>query len=319
MARKKGKGAKRTKGKGAAKVSTQVPRPRAAGQGELAQPPQETQLYLFDLTIRKEGNSKEALLDFFKAHCKKFAFQLEKGEQTGYEHFQCKISLKVKLRKTEMINKLTEAKITGARVSISFSTKFTYVTKAATRIEGPWTDADAEPLYVPRAMRDVKLLPWQEQVLSWPPEDRHIYYIVDTTGNQGKSWICRHITLSNQGYAVPALSNFKDLMQFVCSLLKSRRDVEPKRLVFDVPRSLKKLHEFFSCIEQCKNGVLYDIRYGANVWTFEPPTVICFSNQEPQESLVSQDRWKIFYLDENELLTRSQWLSKYSANLEADI
>lgn len=308
MARKKGKGEKR---QGKASVTTQVPLPRVADKADLTS----NALYLFDLTIPAEGNSSEKLIDLFKLLCKKYAFQLERGEQTGYEHYQCKINLKRKLRKTELIARLHEAGIPNSHVSVSSSTKFTYVTKADTRIAGPWTDADAEPLYVPKAMRNVTLLPWQEQILSWPAEDRHIYYIVDLSGNQGKSWIARYITFTNQGYCLPALSNFKDLMQFTCSLLKTRRDHEPKRLVFDVPRSLKKLHEFFSCIEQCKNGILYDQRYGAQIWTFEPPTVICFSNQEPEEHLVSQDRWKIFYLEDNELVSRSDRLFRAAQNI----
>ena len=59
--------------------------------------------YVYDFT-EKFGRSAEELIFSLKKLCKKWGFQREIGENTGYDHYQGRISLYKKLRLGELIN-----------------------------------------------------------------------------------------------------------------------------------------------------------------------------------------------------------------------
>lgn len=60
----------------------------------------QSNICVWDFTIPKSAVSNiDELKDKLNIHCKKWIFQEEKGTSTGYEHYQGRISLKMKARK----------------------------------------------------------------------------------------------------------------------------------------------------------------------------------------------------------------------------
>jgi len=60
---------------------------------------QRSNICVWDFTISVDKvDNLEVLKDKLKIHCKKWIFQQEKGI-SGYEHYQGRVSLKVKARK----------------------------------------------------------------------------------------------------------------------------------------------------------------------------------------------------------------------------
>ena len=55
---------------------------------------------VFDFTLKAEGITREQVEKWLKLECKTWTFQLEKGEETGYLHWQgrCSYRNKKKLR-----------------------------------------------------------------------------------------------------------------------------------------------------------------------------------------------------------------------------
>lgn len=58
----------------------------------------------WDFTLKTEGTASEELKKFLSAIAKKWCFQLERGEENGFLHYQGRVSLKVRTKRPKVIN-----------------------------------------------------------------------------------------------------------------------------------------------------------------------------------------------------------------------
>lgn len=244
---------------------------------------------VWDITIPAHITTAEILKDKFKAHCKRWTFSHEKGSTTGYEHYQCRISLKTKAR-LNGVKSLFD--LTQAHFSITSSCNHDndfYVVKEDTRIDGPWSDKDP---YIPRQIRDITMWTWQQQIIDdaniW--NTRTINVIYDRKGNSGKSTLGTYLTIHKLGRSLPPLNDFRDLMRIVMNTDKV------KLYIFDIPKAMPKkyLGPLYAGIEKIKDGYAFDDRYSFKEEYFDCPNVWVFTNEEPDETLMTQDRWKVW-------------------------
>lgn len=266
---------------------------------------------VWDLTIKSNGVDEKVMKEekkwinrFMKEECKKWAYQLEKGEKTGYIHYQCRFSLNVKKRAGTLIKTLEEYKIKGHLTPTSNTnrTNLFYVMKEETRIDGPWTDMDTaeERIYIPRQVRNMRTMrPFQQSIIDSCKDydERTINIIVDTRGNTGKSKIKNFMRANGLAFIIPPSNDYKEFLGFVCSMWlqkgKPRKDI---CFIIDIPRALDKKHlrQFYGAIETLKDGYAYDSRYKATEATFDSPTIWVFTNEKPNVKLLSIDRWRIW-------------------------
>lgn len=52
----------------------------------------------------------------------------------------------------------------------------------------------------------------------------------------------------------------------------------------------------FAAFETLKSGYLYDKRYHAKYKYIKPPRIACFTNTQPDVSLLTGDRWDVLKL-----------------------
>lgn len=252
---------------------------------------------VYDLTIGEDICNKEKLVKLFSGNCKKWCFQLEEGENTGYRHYQCRISLTVKKRLSTMIG-WVHKEIGNCRVSPTnnkCSTEDIYVTKEETRIDGPWSDkTEINENKIPERFRgDVIWQKWQKAVIDeieMKPDDRTINVIVDDKGNMGKSFLVGWLSVHNKARKIPQQKDIRDIMRLVMDAPKSRC------YFIDLPRAISERdqHSIYAGLEELKNGYAYDDRYHFKEEWFEPPHVWVFSNKRPNVGLLSKDRWIIW-------------------------
>ncbi len=254
----------------------------------------------YDFTSSRDTLTKEEIIKKLNIISKKWCFQLERGAKTGYEHWQGRLSLKVKLRKKDLITKWAVPTHFSPTSKCNQKNNF-YVTKEETRIEGPFLSEDFEDTYIPRQIREISTLyPWQEAVIEkskvW--DTRHIDVIVDTEGNIGKSILVGWIRAYKLGKVLPYCNNFKDIMRMVCDMPTATT------YVIDMPRAIdkEKLHSMYSGIETLKNGYAYDDRYHFKEKNFDCPNIWIFTNTVPDMNLVSLDRWRIWMVRNNKLV-----------------
>lgn len=246
------------------------------------------------------SNSTQTYLDVLshlKGICKKIVFQLEEGD-SGYRHFQGRLSLIKKRRKSEIINIFkANDKLMPRYMKPTTNAKFYtgdnfYVMKLDTRVEGPWTEKDYD-VYIPRQVREMTTLrPFQKTIIDsrnlW--DTRTINVVYDTLGNLGKSRLTSYIRAYKYGRYIPCLNSYQDVMAIVLASPTSQM------YIFDIPRAInqKKLSELYSAIETIKDGYAFDTRYSFKEKSFDCPTIWIFTNNLPPENLMSKDRWKIY-------------------------
>lgn len=261
--------------------------------------PQASPVCVWDFTLKltNEEENAQHILNMVHNHCKKWSYQIEQGE-TGYVHWQGRVSFKEKLRK-EQILRLWPGDFHWTITSRENRDNMFYVTKETGRIKGPWKDTDAPPPYIPRQVRGITLRPWQQYIIDdanvW--NTRHINIILDVMGGHGKSTIKTYTRAHQLGRFIPFVNDYKDLMRIVMDCKKE------KLYIIDIPRAIQKdkLYQFYAGLETLKDGYAYDDRYHFKDECFDCPNIWVFTNRLPDPSLLSRDRWRIWTIEEDHL------------------
>lgn len=261
-------------------------------------------------TFKDDGEVKALL----KGVAKHYVFQLEQGD-TGYKHYQGRMSLIKKRRKGEKHIVLKLFKETPPNyLEPTSKEEFTsgdafYQQKEDTRIDGPWTDKDEVKVETQQLaiFKSLELRPYQSQLKQMAStfDMRKIDLIFDPIGNIGKSLFSEYLEYEGLAEEIPPFRLMDDIFQWVAS-----RPTK-KCYVVDMPRGMKKdkLGDFYSGIEVIKNGVAYDKRYGATKKRFTRPRVFVFTNALPEFSLMSKDRWNVW------TITTDYEMAKFQTNL----
>ena len=255
----------------------------------------------WDLTIPQTEITQEDLSKLFKLHAKAWSFQLEKGNKTGYMHWQCRISLKGKERDAYGLIKLKGNYTPTSKENMN---NFFYVTKDHTRIDGPWNHDDVE-VYIPRQYRGIVFKTWQNKIAESRLDfnDRHINVLYDAVGGLGKSTLASVCELLYNAVDLPPINSAQEMMQIMCNICIDQELRAPGLVFIDMPRATDKssLYGLYSACEQIKKGKLYDCRYHYKKYWIDSPAVWVFTNEKPDLSMLSTDRWKIWEVKDGDL------------------
>lgn len=244
---------------------------------------------------------------FFEEQCTEYVFQKERGLVSGRLHWQCAMKLRVRRRKTTILNSI---KVKGFKphqwqlepMYGSWEEASAYCLKDDTRVEG-------ELIYtnmLAYSGQDVAFLdrkeahyPWQKELfnivfnddvlLFKKPHDRKILWFADFGGNTGKSKFTKWICLRNSRAVKVPFGSASQLRSSIISM-------GPKRMyMLDIPRTIGQdddMKAIYSLLEDLKNGFVVSSMYGKNaVLLMDPPHVVVFSNQFPEIKRMSSDRW----------------------------
>lgn len=250
---------------------------------------------VWDLTICMESTPVPALKATFNELFKKWVFQLERGAESGYMHYQCRVSVSPKKRQSAMIKYCRDIpRCHVSRTSNNSKDDDFYVMKVETRVDGPWKSTDPASGYIQERYRGTlewKL--WQRQMyglIEPKADDRTVNLILETEGNKGKSFLICYLCQLGLARRIPPQESAKDILQFVMSF-------KPAKCYFiDLPRatSNRDQHAIYSALETLKDGYTYDSRYKGKERWFEPPHVWVITNVRPAEDLLSRDRWRFW-------------------------
>lgn len=175
-----------------------------------------------------------------------------------------------------------------------------YAMKNATRIGGPWQDADG-----PEAIKvlDEKMFyAWQKEMNEWvavAPDDRTILWLTDTEGNGGKTqWAKYWFT---KGACVLRYAKANDMADIIASN-------KHKRLyIFDLSRTKPadfKMDDLYSLCEALKDGMITSGKFKSVTWAQNTAHVVVLSNFHPNRGTLSHDRLKEWWLDNGLLLKK---------------
>lgn len=271
---------------------------------------------MWDFRVSAETLTYTDIIDGLKIVAKQFVFQLEEGD-SGYIHYQGRLSLIKKRRSAEkhiILNLFPKWKPNYLAVTVNsnfYKGDMFYVMKEDTRKDGPWSDKDIpKEKYIPRHFRNRmdKLLPFQQHIWDTATvfDDRIINMIYDKGGNNGKSTIASLCELFGKGIDLPPVNDAEKLVASCCDICEGKNVRDPSPIFVDMPRAMNKerLNGIYTAIEQIKKGKLYDLRYKYKEWWIDSPQIWVFSNIEPDENLLSKDRWRVWVINENKELEK---------------
>mgnify|MGYP000694381367 CR=1 FL=1 len=132
------------------------------------------------------------------------------------------------------------------------------------------------------------LHPWQEELnasLNREADDRTIQFIVDLTGNNGKSWFAHYYASNHEKVQVLQPGRKVDMAYAL--------DPTVRVLFVDAPRSKQGEFLQYDFLEQVKDGYVFSSKYESRVKTLSKCHVVVMMNEEPDMLKLSADRYEI--------------------------
>ncbi len=134
--------------------------------------------------------------------------------------------------------------------------------------------------------------PWQARVIAYVEGSRHpreILWIWEPHGGAGKSWLALYLYLRFQ--AILGGGQRKDVFHQVVTWQEQHDQKDPCLILLDIPRERMQYFQY-STLECLKNRLGASGKYESCCFYFEEvPHVVVFSNEPPDQSKLSPDRW----------------------------
>ena len=134
---------------------------------------------------------------------------------------------------------------------------------------------------------------WQmdlEQRLLDTPDDRTVEFIIDPVGNSGKTWFCQYMVTQHPDSVQYLRIGKRDDLTFC---IDETRTI----FLFDVPRSQMDFLQY-NVLEQLKDRMVFSPKYASTLKILSSKChVVVFSNEEPCMIKLSDDRYRLTYLD----------------------
>lgn len=132
------------------------------------------------------------------------------------------------------------------------------------------------------------LMDWQQKLfedLERQVDTRKIIFIVDVTGNSGKSWFCDYVREMKSNVQIMTPGKKADM---------AYEYFTPTKILFmDCPRSKQSEYIQYDFLEDVKNGRIFSTKYESQMKYFKPPHVVVMMNENPDMSKLSEDRYDV--------------------------
>lgn len=236
------------------------------------------------------------LINLLGSNGSKFIIGEEVGEN-GTPHLQGYIEFAKKQRPLEMkIFDIFKKKIHWEKTKGSEQENIAYCSKDGKYVLNGLKMV--KPKRQPKILSDDDLYEWQQKIYDickGEPDDRSIYWIFEDKGNVGKTQLAKK--LSHDLGAVPVEGKKNDIL-YCCA------EHESDIYIFDFERSMED-YISYGAMEKIKNGYYMCSKYESKPILRASPHVICFANFVPDHETLSKDRWKIFKIENLDLIPYS--------------
>lgn len=144
----------------------------------------------------------------------------------------------------------------------------------------------------PRRLEFEEPREWQvdlKEILDVEPDDRKIIFLVDETGNKGKSWFCRwYLSEYPQKTQVLGIGKKDDLAHHI--------DVTKTHFLFNLARGQMEYLNY-PLLENLKDRMIFSGKYNSTMKIIPHNVhVVVFSNEEPDMTKLSEDRYSVQHI-----------------------
>ena len=159
---------------------------------------------------------------------------------------------------------------------------------------------EAKELYIKHKknidLDNVILRPWQKALLNHiKPSTREVIWVIGKQGNEGKSWFQEYMESKFGWGKVICGMDIKMKKGSICHVLSKRSLMTTDTFLFDVGKANTDHEVNYELLEKIQTGRPVAAKFDSKEVKFKTPnTVVVFSNEKPDVSELSKDRWKIF-------------------------
>lgn len=135
---------------------------------------------------------------------------------------------------------------------------------------------------------------WQLKIcrnLLKDPDDRTINWVYGCKGNDGKTTFCKYIHREFKN-VIMLSGKSADMKNGVIEFEKSTGCL-PEIVLINLPRSFNRDYLSYTGIEEIKDMFFYSGKYEGGMVNGNCPHLFIFSNELPDTSKMSNDRWNI--------------------------
>ena len=133
---------------------------------------------------------------------------------------------------------------------------------------------------------------WQQKLLKeieGEPDKRKIIFYVDYKGNNGKIFLSRYINTKPNTLVIE--NSKSENLKYIWN--------GEKVVIIDLTRANEEYINY-GAIESIKNGMVFSTKYEPKVKMHKIPHVVVMMNEDPDKKKLSEDRWDIRKLSEEE-------------------
>lgn len=144
----------------------------------------------------------------------------------------------------------------------------------------PQPELQCHPLYV-----------WQGElyrILSRRPDGRKIYFVVDQSGDKGKSWFALYTCDKKENVQVMKPGKKADMSHAL--------NQDTRILFVDIPKC-KSEYLQYDFLEEVKDGLVFSSKYESHMMRMHPCHVVVLMNEMPNEEKLSRDRYIIWQIN----------------------
>jgi len=146
------------------------------------------------------------------------------------------------------------------------------------------------------SLTNYPLFLWQQKlndILLHEPNDREVIFIVDKTGNRGKSWFAQYYCSLHENAFLMRPGKHSDMAYQLPLILRV--------LFLDCTR--KQLEYLpYTLLEELKDGYVSCGKYESCVKRYSAMHVVVLMNEYPDKTSLSRDRYSVYTIDDKELL-----------------
>ena len=155
-------------------------------------------------------------------------------------------------------------------------------------------------------VENVILRSWQESLLDYmKPSDREVIWVQGRYCGEGKTWFQEYVE-SRYGFKrVVAGMDIKLKKSSICHVLRKRRLATTDIFLFDVGKAKTFDTVNYEVLEKIKNGRILASKFDSVELKLRTPNiVVVFSNDRPEVNQLAHDRWKIFSIENDDLVEK---------------
>lgn len=236
----------------------------------------------------------------------------EFGKNKIHPHYQCYFETKEFVASGKSLVERAlghpEFHIEIAKGTKNENTRYCYAVKKpweigfvefAKNVEVPHDYSDIQPNF----WRNIELRPFQQAIVNIankPVCNRAIYWFYELKGNTGKTTLSEYLHIFHG--AITTGGKPAD-MKHAVARWQEITGTNPIIIVVDIQRRGDFNSDSAIGLEEIKNGLFFSGKYeSAMVHSVRKPHIFIFSNYPPQKDLFSEDRWKIFKIENSTLI-----------------